>query len=253
MMEIVPRFLMDVGIVLVPLCAGVAWFAWWKNRELYRRALGVVSSGVWCSQHQTVHAERTPDYFDADLFLSNPREIGIAMSWFKEELDNQEREGGAIDRLIFIERHDEGPVGAITLKDLLSWETSLPTAIVRPARKGPALRVKCVETDAVGGGIYRPKTKFRGDDGSPEHVILVSDVATTGKTLLEAAGMIKECGGVVDASFVLYDRMEGAEDALKEYGIRLSAMLDANELSVFINKEKNIGNIAQKKQASKYA
>ena len=253
MIKVFARFWMDAGVVLVPLFAAVMWFAWYKSREVYRRGLYVATFGIFCSKHQTVNAESTPDYFDADLFLSTPKDIGVVMSWFKDELDNQQRDYGEIDRLAFVERHDEGPVGAITLKDLLSWEVQLPTVILRPARKGPALRMKCVETETTTAGskLYRCKTAFKTVTGTQEHIVLVSDVATTGTTILDAVQVIEEFGGIVDASFVLYDRMEGAEAALQARGIRLVAMLKADKLVDLIHKQRNSPNDVNNTEVTK--
>jgi orotate phosphoribosyltransferase len=166
------------------------------------------------------------------------------VEWFKEELARQRELTGRVDRLTFIEKDSGGPVGALTLKDLLSLETKVPSAVVRLGRKGPALKIKMVHPHVVSsspGDFKTIEPKFRVN-GDPERVVVVSDVATTGTTILDTAKRIEEAGGQVDAAFVLYDREEipgtqdglTAEQKLKNHKIRLVAMLRAGEMA---NKE----------------
>jgi len=53
----------------------------------------------------------------------------------------------------------------------------------------------------------------------------VSDVATTGRTMLDAVRVVRDSGVNVVAAAVLYDREEGALNDLKRAGIKLVSML----------------------------
>src|SRR5438132_2635900 len=183
-----PQMYRDLVIVLTPVTAALLLFLYFRYRAQTNMMVAVVRSGVWCSTHPKVHSGVTRYYFDSDLFLSEPANLGVVLQWFKEELQHERTISGPIDRLAFIEKQ-EGPVGAITLKDLLSWHTKTASAVVRPGRKGPALRIKFVHDGltrlAKGGeGHVRGGRVFcRG--GSTERIVLVSDVDTTGATNLE--------------------------------------------------------------------
>lgn len=189
--------------------------------------------------------------------MGDPKNVGLTAHWFKEELAKQRHLSGQVDRLAFVEKQ-EGPVGALTLKDLLSWQTNIPSAIVRPGRKGPALRIKLLHKQAPSrqGGDYGVTSERFRSNGNPERVILVSDVATTGITILNSVKLIERAGGKVDAAFVLYDREElsqsndrslTAEEKLKENGVRLVAMIKAKQIKTAMESVKSIGDAAKTK------
>jgi orotate phosphoribosyltransferase len=57
-----------------------------------------------------------------------------------------------------------------------------------------------------------------------EKVLLVDDVATTGKALLEAKQALDELGVKVEAVLVIIDRLEGAGSNLEKEGLKLDAL-----------------------------
>jgi orotate phosphoribosyltransferase len=214
--DLIKSLFIDMAVILTPLAAGVLYYLWIRQRETNEMLKAVREVALKSSEYEAVHAGRIPDYFDADLFLCDPKQIEGVVRWFKEELERQRELGVTIDRLAFIEKR-EGPVGALTLKDLLSLETRVPTAILRPRRKGPAPRIK--------GLSWNRQPLIRFDrDGRSERVAIVSDVGTTGTTILEAVDMVEAAGGRVEVALVLYDRTEGAAKALEGRGMSLIAM-----------------------------
>ena len=65
-----------------------------------------------------------------------------------------------------------------------------------------------------------------------EKVILVDDVATTGKALLEAKEVLDALGIKIDRAIVIVDRQEGAEDNLRQAGLKLQSIFTIEELGV---------------------
>ena len=55
-------------------------------------------------------------------------------------------------------------------------------------------------------------------------VILVDDVATTGKALIEAKDALDKIGIIADTAFVIVDRKEGARDNLANAGLELESI-----------------------------
>ncbi|MGD0336665.1 MAG: orotate phosphoribosyltransferase [Candidatus Omnitrophota bacterium] len=55
-------------------------------------------------------------------------------------------------------------------------------------------------------------------------VLLVDDVATTGKALIEAKGVLDKLGVTVDSTIVIVDRNEGARDNLSSAGLKLESI-----------------------------
>ena len=65
-----------------------------------------------------------------------------------------------------------------------------------------------------------------------QRVILVDDVATTGKALLEAKEALDALGVVIDSAMVIVDRLEGAAENLRQAGLRLDSIFKISELGV---------------------
>jgi orotate phosphoribosyltransferase len=57
-----------------------------------------------------------------------------------------------------------------------------------------------------------------------EKVLLVDDVATTGKALLEAKQALDNTGVKIEAVLVIVDRLEGAASNLEKEGLKLDAL-----------------------------
>jgi orotate phosphoribosyltransferase len=62
-------------------------------------------------------------------------------------------------------------------------------------------------------------------------VVMLDDLATTGKTILSAARIVEQEGGEVGHAIVLIDRLEGAREKLSKRGIALHAVTDVVELA----------------------
>ena len=62
------------------------------------------------------------------------------------------------------------------------------------------------------------------------NVVVIGDLATSGKTILSAADAIEDEGGKVNAAVVAIDRLEGARERLSKRGIALHSVTDVVEL-----------------------
>ena len=63
------------------------------------------------------------------------------------------------------------------------------------------------------------------------NVVIVGDLATSGRTIISAADAIQDEGGKVSSAVVLIDRMEGAREKLSKKGITLHSVTDMVELA----------------------
>lgn len=99
----------------------------------------------------------------------------------------------------------------------------LVAAPVAVALKKPLVYTRLTKpaNDRVVEGEVRPDWK----------VLIVDDLATSGKTILTAAEAIEEEGGEVTQAAVLIDRMEGARERLSKKGITLHCVTDMVELA----------------------
>ena len=82
----------------------------------------------------------------------------------------------------------------------------------------------------------RPKTKTHGRERRIEgilmpgnRVLIVDDLITTGKSLIQALTAIRAEGGVVNDAVVLVNREEGGKEKLASRNVALHYLLDASE------------------------
>lgn len=71
-----------------------------------------------------------------------------------------------------------------------------------------------------------------GESLAGKSVALIDDVATSGGSILEAAGRLAEAGATMRDAIVILDRQEGASQALAARGIRLHALATAADLGI---------------------
>ena len=99
----------------------------------------------------------------------------------------------------------------------------LLAAPVAVALKKPLVytRMERAENDRLVEGEVRPGWK----------VVVLGDLATSGRTILSAAETVEDEGGDVASAVVLIDRLEGAREKLSGKGVALHAVTDVVELA----------------------
>ena len=66
-------------------------------------------------------------------------------------------------------------------------------------------------------------------DNPTYRVLIVDDLVTTGKSLIQAATAIRAEGGIVNEAVVLVNREEGGKEKLANRNVTLHYLLDASE------------------------
>ena len=104
-------------------------------------------------------------------------------------------------------------LGAVPLVAAVSLETGLPYVILRkkPREHGTGQRIE---------GAHAPG----------QRVLLVEDVATTGKTMLESLALLRAAGLHVGRAACVVDREQGAGPALRAEGVELRSLVRAADL-----------------------
>ncbi|MDD5565616.1 MAG: orotate phosphoribosyltransferase [Candidatus Omnitrophica bacterium] len=95
--------------------------------------------------------------------------------------------------------------------------------------KGAPLKTFIVRKEAKGHGMQK---RIEGPAlQAKSRVILVDDVATTGKSLIEAKEALAAIGIEAKEAIVIVDRNEGASQNLKDAGITLTSIFNIEELA----------------------
>lgn len=168
-----------------------------------RRALvdAFVRTGALRFGQFTLASGRTsPYYVDAKRAITEPevlRAVAKAMAPFAR---------GA-DRIAGVE------LGAIPIAAAVALECGRPYLMVRKQPKEHGTR----------GG-------FEGALNRGDRVLFVEDVITTGGTLAAAIERLRADGAVIEDAAVIVDRQEGGGETLAAIGVRIHALLTAEDL-----------------------
>lgn len=160
----------------------------------------------------------SPYYVDLRLTLSFPWAFKRIISLLTEKAKGPPRGS----RLAF-DRIGSIPTAGIAFGACLAYEQGAPFLYVRrePRTHGLERRVE---------GMLRP-----GD-----RVLIVDEMVTTGKSIGEAAELIRAEGGIVEDVLVVLDREEGARRHLREKGLELHAVARMSSISRYLVSSKVI-------------
>jgi len=104
-------------------------------------------------------------------------------------------------------------LGSIPLAVALSLRTKIPYIMVRREKKDHGTQ-KMIEGSLAAG----------------EKVLMVEDVVTSAGSVLEAIGIVRAAGGAVSEVLCVVNRQEGGEQKLNDIGVRLSALVTAEDI-----------------------
>lgn len=123
------------------------------------------------------------------------------------EIEEQE----PFDRLVFIDKAGRGPVGMIALSSHIAYKSRKEAIFVRPYKN--TLR------SSIEGRFLNPG----------ERLLIISDVATSGQTILKAASKLWEGGSVIVGALVFFDQEIGATENLSLKDISLYSILSRSK------------------------
>lgn len=107
-----------------------------------------------------------------------------------------------------------GPaLGAVPIATAVALHSGISMLMIRKAQKD-----------------YGTSKLIEGELNEGDRVIVVEDVTTTGNSLLNAVKAVKDNGGIVERTFVVVDREEGAVNQLKKEGLILEPLVSISEV-----------------------
>ncbi len=146
-------------------------------------------------------------YVDLRLVPSYPHEFRMMIKHLQNKI-SEEVGLESFDSIVSV------PTGGLVIASALAIETVKPLIYVRSKPKDYGT------SKSVEGKIH---------DGMK--VLMIDDVATTGGSVVNAIKSLKETNIKVTDAYVIIDRMEGAEEALKEQGVRMHSILDIIQIT----------------------
>ena len=185
----------------------------WLARALWE--LGAVTFGDYTLGGSTVNS---PVFINPKLLISNPTALRVAAKLMYQEVtlaqSLRRTKAQPYDVVAGV------PVGGLLLATAYSLESSTP--LIYPRTKPEGTGARGVE------GRYSPGSR----------ALLVDDLITGGRSVLETAAFLDEHGVKVHDAVVLVDRDQGAAARLKHAGIHLISIL---KLDVMMNSFRSLG------------
>jgi len=180
----------------------------WLARTLHQ--LGAVHFGDFSLGRSTVHS---PIYIDLKVMLGDPTVLRNAAKLIQQET----RFGQSLRRpkVGWFDVVAGVPYGGLHLATAFSLETNTPLTYAREPKEDS-------ETSHVIEGV-------RPSGGS---ALIVDDLVTGGRSILETANLFRQEGLQVRDVIVLVDRDQGAAERLKQEGLHLISIL---KLPVMLN------------------
>jgi orotate phosphoribosyltransferase len=117
------------------------------------------------------------------------------------------------------------PTGGLVIASALAMETVKPLIYVRTKPKEHGT-TKSIE------GVIRKGMK----------VLMIDDVATTGHSVIDSIKQLKDAGIVVNDVYVILNRLEGAEKALKLEGIKMHQLTDIMQITESLHEANLVNN-----------
>ncbi|AIS31337.1 Orotate phosphoribosyltransferase [Methanobacterium formicicum] len=151
----------------------------------------------------TLSSGRESDYYvDMKKAITDPQILSQVSKIISQLISDDD-----IDRVA-------GPaLGAVPIATAVALHAGIPMLMIRKAQKD-----------------YGTSQLIEGELKTGDKVIVVEDVTTTGHSLLKAVRAVQDNGGVVERTFVVVDREEGAVEELKKQGITLEPLVSISEV-----------------------
>jgi orotate phosphoribosyltransferase len=167
----------------------------WEEEKLFlMKQVGILlikNNAIKFGDYTLSSGKKSPYYIDLRQTISSP----ITMDWIANSLTRiilNEIGKDKIDRILGV------PTAGVPFATVVSQKLGLPLIYYRQARKEHGVRKK------IEGVVERN-----------DRVLIVDDLITTGESVIEAAEVVRDQGGVVNELVVLLDREQGGQQRLR--------------------------------------
>jgi len=195
----------------------------WEEEKLFlMKQVGILlikNDAIKFGDYILTSGKRSPYYIDLRLTISSP----ITMDWIANSLTRitiQEIGKDKIDKILGV------PTAGVPFATVVSQKLGIPLIYYRQARKEHGVRKK------IEGILERN-----------DRVLIVDDLITTGESVIEAAEVVRDQGGVVNELVVLLDREQGGKDRLRASRIEPHVLFKISDAMTWLH---NVGLIEDK-------
>ncbi len=167
---------------------------WEEEKQFLMKQVGILlikNDAIKFGDYILASGKRSPYYIDLRLTISSP----ITMDWIANALTRivlNEIGKDKVDKILGV------PTAGVPFATMVSQKLGIPLIYYRQARKEHGVR-----------------KKIEGTLSRNDRVLIVDDLITTGESVIEAAEVVRDQGGVVNELVVLLDREQGGKERLR--------------------------------------
>jgi orotate phosphoribosyltransferase len=187
----------------------------WEEEKLFlMKQVGILlikNSAIKFGDYTLASGKKSPYYIDLRQTISSP----ITMDWIANAFTRiilNEIGRDRIDKILGV------PTAGVPFATVVSQKLSLPLIYYRQARKEHGVRKK------VEGTLERN-----------DRVLIVDDLITTGESVIEAAEVVRDQGGVVNELVVLLDREQGGQQRLRSSRIEPHVLFKISDAMTWLH------------------
>jgi orotate phosphoribosyltransferase len=170
-------------------------------------------------------SKKSSYYVDLRLVPSYPHQFRKMVKYLQDEII-KDIGLDKFDSLVSV------PTGGLVIASALAIETVKPLIYVRSKPKD-----------------YGTSKSVEGKIQEGMKVVMIDDVATTGGSVVNGIKSLKEAKIKVEDAYVIVNRMEGANEALKEEGVTLHSIVNVIQITKSLHEQNLVDdNILQKVQ-----
>ncbi|MEI9478959.1 MAG: orotate phosphoribosyltransferase [Deltaproteobacteria bacterium] len=190
----------------------------WEEEKLFlMKQVGILLikyNAIKFGDYTLTSGKKSPYYIDLRQTISSP----ITMDWIGNSLTRiiiNEIGRDKIDKILGV------PTAGVPFATVVSQKLGIPLIYYRQARKEHGVRKK------VEGILDRN-----------DRVLVVDDLITTGESVIEAAEVVRDQGGVVNEMVVLLDREQGGQQRLRSCRIEPHVLFKISDAMAWLH---NVG------------
>ena len=169
--------------------------------------------------------KKSPYYVDLRLVPSYPHQFRKMVKYLQDEII-KDTGLDKFDSLVSV------PTGGLVIASALAIEIVKPLIYVRSKPKD-----------------YGTSKSIEGKIWEGLKAVMIDDVATTGGSVVNGIKSLTEAKIEVEDAYVIVNRMEGAEEALKEQGVTLHSITNVMQITKSLHEQNLVGDdVLQKVQ-----
>ena len=190
----------------------------WEEEKLFlMKQVGILLikyNAIKFGDYTLTSGKKSPYYIDLRQTISSP----ITMDWIGNSLTRiivNEIGRDRIDKILGV------PTAGVPFATVVSQKLGIPLIYYRQARKEHGVR-----------------KKIEGILDRNDRVLIVDDLITTGESVIEAAEVVRDQGGVVNELVVLLDREQGGQQRLRSCRIEPHVLFKISDAMAWLH---NVG------------